>query len=56
MLSFNNSQVFMTVSINENKPYTHSDGQDWKSPSALCLLEVSSAVAIYELSPWISFQ
>lgn len=24
-LSFNNSQVFMTVSINENKPFAHSD-------------------------------
>lgn len=55
-LSFNNSQVFMTVSINENKPFAHSNGQDWKSPSTLCLLEVSWTVGIYELCPWVSFQ
>ena len=35
------SQLFITTSVVEDKPFAHLDGQVWRSPSALFLPEVS---------------
>lgn len=40
VLRFNNSQVFMTVSINESKPFPHSVGQDLEE--SFCIVFVIS--------------
>lgn len=40
VLCFNNSQVFMTVSINESKPFPHSVGQDLEE--SFCIVFVIS--------------